>query len=75
MNKYLWGECPVDYWPIIKTIMAKSYNDAVEKIIDKYSKGLDDDSFLNYDKWEDFREYLNEHYSIALSNLEIFEEI
>lgn len=75
MNKYLWSECPIEYWPSIKTIMAKSYNDSVEKIIDKYSKELDDDSILNYNDWESFREYLNDTYNIALSDLEIYEEI
>ncbi len=75
MNKYLWADCPTDYWPSIKTLSAKSYNDAVEKIINKYSTELDDDKILNYDNWEDFREYLNENYSIALSDLEIYEEI
>ena len=75
MNKYLWAECPTDYWPIIKTIMAKSYNDAVEKIINKYATELDDDSILNFDDWDEFREYLNEEKSIALSDLEIHEEI
>ena len=33
MNKYLWAECPVDVWPVIKTLVARSYNDAVEKLI------------------------------------------
>lgn len=75
MDKYLWSECSVDYWPIIKTIMAKSYNGAIEKIIDKYSKELDDDNILKYDDWKSFREYLNEHYNIAVSDLEIYEEI
>ena len=75
MNKYLWAECPSDYWPIIKTIMAKSYNDAVEKIINNYATELDDDDILKYDNWDDFREYLNDVKSIALSDLEIHEEI
>ena len=101
MNKYLWAECTTDYWPSIKTIMAKSYNDAVEKVINKYAtaaspamrfiKGVelinsgnvnyvnanveDDDSILNFDNWDEFREYLNEEKSIALSDLEIHEEI
>ena len=35
MNKYLWAECTTDYWPTIRNIMAKSYNDAVEKLIIK----------------------------------------
>jgi hypothetical protein len=75
MNKYLFAECPQDYWPEIKTIMAKSYNDAVEKLINKYGIELDDDKILNFDDFEDFREYLNINYSIALSDLEIYEEI
>lgn len=75
MNKYLWAECTTDYWPNIKTIMAKSYNDAVEKVINKYATELDDDSILNFDDWDEFREYLNEEKSIALSDLEIHEEI
>lgn len=75
MNKYLWAECTTDYWPSIKTIMAKSYNDAVEKVINKYAIELDDDSILNFDDWDEFREYLNEEKSIALSDLEIHEEI
>ena len=75
MNKYLWAECPSDYWPIIKTIMAKSYNNAVEKIINEYATELDDDDVLKYDNWDDFREYLNDVKNIALSDLEIHEEI
>jgi ABC-type uncharacterized transport system involved in gliding motility auxiliary subunit len=75
MNKYIWAECAVDYWPEIKTIMAKSYNDAIEKLINKYGIELDDDKILNIDNFEDFREYLNTNYNIALSDLEIYEEI
>ena len=75
MNKYLWAECTTDYWPSIKTIMAKSYNDAIERIIEKYSTELDDDTILNFDDWEEFREYLNDEKNIALSDLEIYEEI
>lgn len=75
MNKYLWCEATEDYWPSIKTIMAKSYNDAVEKIINKYATELDDDFFLRFDKWDIFREELNFKNAIALSDLEIYEEI
>jgi hypothetical protein len=75
MNKYLWAECPTDYWPIIKTIMAKSYNDAVEKIINEYATEFDDDDILNRDNWDNLREYLNDLKGIALSDLEIYEEI
>jgi len=75
MNKYLWCEATEDYWPSIKTIMAKSYNDAVEKIISKYATELDDDELLTYDDWDSFRDFLNEFKTIALSDLEIYEEI
>lgn len=75
MNKYLWAECPVDVYPVIRTIMARSYNDAVEKIINTYSVELDDDDILNYDNWDLFRDYLNDEHNIALSDLEIHEEL
>jgi len=76
MNKYLYAECSQDYWPQIKTISAKSYNDAVEKLIMKYGNELEDDSILDtIDDWEQLREYLNSNYTIALSDLEIYEEL
>lgn len=76
MNKYLFAECTTDYWPQIKTIMAKSYNDAVEKLIVKYGEQLDDDKILDsIEDWDQLREYLNDTYTIALSDLDIYEEI
>lgn len=75
MNKYVFSECTVDYWPTIETVMANSYQNAVDKLIDKYAKDLDDDNILKFDEFKLFREYLNDQYSIALSDLEIYEEI
>ena len=75
MNKYIYAEATEDYWPQIKSIEACSYNDAVEKIINKYATELDDDELLTYDDWEGFRDFLNEFKAIALSDLEIYEEI
>ena len=75
MNKYVYAEATEDYWPQIKTIEARSYNDAVERIINKYATELDDDELLNYDDWESFRDFLNEFKVIALSDLEIYEEL
>lgn len=76
MNKYVYAEATEDYWPQIKTIEARSYNDAVNKIVDKYATELDDDELLTYeDDWESFRDFLNEFKVIALSDLEIYEEI
>ncbi len=75
MNKYIYAEATEDYWPQIKSIEARSYNDAVEKIINKYAAELDDDELLTYDDWESFRDFLNEFKAIALSDLEIYEEL
>lgn len=75
MNKYIYAECPVDYWPEIKTIMAKSYNDAVEKLINSYSIQFEDDNIANLDNFKLLREYLNDKYTLALSDLEVYEEI
>lgn len=71
MNKYLWAECPVDEWPVIKTTVARSYNDAVEKLIIKYGTDLNDDNILNtIDNWEQLRDILNDKFTIALSDLQ-----
>lgn len=75
MNKYLWAEATQEYWPSIKTISAKSFNDAVEKIINKYAEELDDDAILDIDNWDDLSEYLNGKYVIALSVLEDIDEL
>jgi hypothetical protein len=55
--------------------MAKSYNDAIERLVTKYSEQLDDDSILEFSDWQKFCEYLNDNYSIALSDIEDYEEI
>jgi hypothetical protein len=76
MNKYIWAEATQDYWPEIKTIMAPSYKDAVEKVVIKYGTELDDDKILDsIDDWQQLSEYLNDNYTIALSNLEDYDEI
>lgn len=75
LNKYLYAECPVDYWPSIKIISAKSYNDAVEKLINKYGEEYEDDEILSIEEFEQLREYLNDKYSLAISDLEDIEEL
>lgn len=76
LNKYIWAESTQDYWPTIRTISGKSYNDAVEKIIILYGNEFEDDTILStVEDWEQLREYLNDHYTIALSDLEDYEEI
>jgi hypothetical protein len=76
MNKYVYAEATQDYWPQIKTISAKSYNDAVEKLIMQYGNELDDDKILDtIEDWDQLSEYLNDNYTIALSDLEDYDEI
>lgn len=75
MNKYVYSECPQEYFPVIKTIMAKSYNDAIERLINRYSDQLEDDNIANLNDLKSLREYLNEEYSIVLSDVEDIEEL
>ena len=75
MNKYIYSECPVDYWPSIQTLVARSYNDAVEKLIQKYADKFEDDSILEYDSLKRLREYLNDKYTFVISDLEDIEEL
>jgi len=72
MNKYIYCECSQDYWPQFKTISAKSYNDAVEKVQEKYGNELEDDKILfGFSDWNKFREYLNEEYKEEVIPTEI----
>jgi hypothetical protein len=76
MNKYVYAEATQDYWPQIKTVSAKSYNDAVEKLIMQYGNELEDDKILDtIEDWDQLSEYLNNCYTIALSDLEDYDEI
>lgn len=76
MNKYVYAEATQDYWPQIKTVSAKSYNDAVEKLIMQYGNDLEDDKILDtIEDWDQLSEYLNNRYTIALSDLEDYDEI
>ena len=75
MNKYVYAEATLDYWPQIKTIEARSYNDAIDKIINKYFTQFDDDELLEYENWDLFRDEMNSKYAIALSDIEIYEEL
>lgn len=76
LNKYVYAESTQDYWPEIKTISAKSYYDAVEKLIMQYGDQLEDDKILNtIEDLDQLKEYLNSNYTIALSDLEDYEEL
>ena len=73
-NKYIYAEATVDYWPQFKTVIASSYNNAFDKIIEEYTSDLDHD-FTQCEDWEEFREKLNDEYTIALSDLYSIDEL
>lgn len=75
MNKYIYCESTQDYWPEINTIMANSYNDAFYKVAKSYADHYDDDKIMDLDDYEDFREYMNDQYTIALSDIEEIDEL
>lgn len=74
MNKYIYCEC-YD-WPIIYSIMATSYKNAVDKIIDIYQKRFPEDKELSLiDKYEDLQDLLDDKYYIMLSDLKELDEL
>ena len=75
MNKYIYADCSQDYWPEIRTINANSYNQAVEKVINNYATELDDEEISNFNTLDELRDYLNETYTIAISDIEDIEEL
>lgn len=75
MNRYLYAECPVDYWPSIIIVSAASLDDATEKLIEKYTNEFEDDEIGKISEFEPLREYLNDNYSLALSDLYDYEEL
>ena len=75
MSKYIYAEATTDYYPSIRTVVANSYGDAVEKVIEQYKEQFYEDDFNNIDDWESLQDYLNKNYYIALSDLEDIEEL
>lgn len=75
MNKYIYSECTQEDWPEIHSLMAVSYNDAVEKLIQKYVNEFEDDNIEKFDNIKTLQEYLNETYSFVISDLEDVEEL
>lgn len=74
METYIYAECPIDLWPEIKEVEAHSFNDAVEKIMRRYAKDFMDDEIENLPDFWQLQEYLNDQYSIAISELRNLEE-
>jgi len=75
MNKYVYAEATQDFWPQLRTIMAPSYREAVDKVIENYSDQFPDEDFSNIENWENLQEFLNTSVDIDLSDLEDVEEL
>lgn len=76
MNKYIYPEAVQDYFPEIRTISARSYKEAFNKLVERYSRQFeDDDVLLNVDNFEEFQEHMNSTYTIAIGDLVDIETI
>lgn len=74
MNKYVYSEM-YDF-PEIKTIMGKSYNDAAERLINKYVEKYENDENLpKIDNLEDLQIYMSDTYEVELSDLIDIDEL
>lgn len=59
MNKYLWAEYRDNVgYPTIKTIVARNYTNALEKIAEHYSEIFDDE--ISYTDWDTLAEALED---------------
>lgn len=66
MNKYIWA----DYhrstgFPVIKSIIARNYNEALEKIAEMYENEIDEE--LPFDDWDTLADSL-EDFDISLGD-------
>lgn len=75
MNKYVYAEATQDYWPQLRTVIAPSYREAVDKVIENYSDQFPDEDFSGIENWEDLQDFLNVNFSFDLSDLEDVEEL
>lgn len=75
MSKYVYAEATTDYYPSLKTVVANSYGDAVTKVIELYKEQFYEDDFESIDDWESLQDFLNKNYYIALSDLEVIDEL
>lgn len=75
-NKYVYSYCDADSFPNFFTIVAKSYNDAVNKLIQKFVEKYDDDNKItDIDNFEDLQEYLWGTYTVLISDLVDVEDL
>ena len=75
MNKYIYSICYSDSWPNIESISGKSYSDAVEKLVEKFTDKFEDDNIAKIDNMEDLQDYLNYNHEIVISDLTDYEAL
>lgn len=76
MNKYVYSICDPDDFPYLETVVAKSYNDAVDKLIRKMCDEFEDDNDITeIETLEDLQVYLNDKYTIVISDLYDVEDL
>lgn len=75
MDKYVWAECPDECWPTLKSIQARSYQDALERVINHYTEYFDDDKIGNCENISQLQGYLWDYHEVAISDIEIIDEL
>ena len=76
MNKYVYSVCTSDDFPYLDTISGQSYNDAVNKLIQKYiDKYDDDDKIVDIEDFDDLQVHLNEYHDLVISDLYDIEDL
>lgn len=70
MNNYVYSICDPDDFPYLDTVVANSYNDAVDKLVRKMSDEFEDDNEITeIETLEDLQVYLNDKYTVVISDL------
>lgn len=60
MNKYIWADYHDSIgYPTIKNIVARNYNEALDKIAEIYENELDEE--LDYEDWDSLADSLVDH--------------
>lgn len=77
MNTYIYAEAPADDWPVVDSIVANSYEDGIEKLIERYADLYEDDDILarGFDNFLDFQEHMNNVHELAIGDLIDIESI
>lgn len=66
MNKYIWADYHKNTgFPVIKSIIARNYNEALEKIAEMYENEIDEE--LPFDDWDTLADSL-EDFDISLGD-------